>query len=118
MLDSEEAKNELKEKIEYELFLFDYILQEQSNKDVNKDEKPPFNLVIDNENGSVHVYATVPMLISISENEFLEVIKKFMPLTFVTCFKIFDMIFEWILEYNPGEVPWPSSDKIKKIRKT
>lgn len=102
------AKNQLKEKIDYELYLLDFISNYDEyfvgNKNITTIE-------LDNDSEHTHVKTKAHDTFSSSST----IINKVMPLTFISSFKVLDMIFEWILHKNYNNVPWTFTDKIRKI---
>ncbi|KAF5028446.1 hypothetical protein DSECCO2_658970 [anaerobic digester metagenome] len=110
----QKSKKCLKQKFEYELWLLDFISNE---KFFNGDQE--VDTVYFRDGGSllnrdIPLSATIKLCDDVAEN----LLKEIIPLTFVSSFKILDMIFEWILEMNkefPKSNYWTFESKIHRI---
>lgn len=89
------AQSQLKEKLEYELWLLDFLYKTLNifkggtalSEYTVVNRKPGASIAIKVGNGS-------------GSETTLEIMARIMPLTFTASYKILDMIFEWILEEN------------------
>lgn len=105
------------EKVGYELWYLKYIAKTQ---DIFEGGEELTTVEFDSE-----IIDRVNVDIKISEivgiGHAMNVIEAISPLTFVSAYKIIDMIFEWILEVNLtlgniNKVPWQYSQKVKILK--
>jgi len=104
--------NELKDKFGYELWILNFIINKKHV--LNSEISPNFFYYDDKQLRKVLVQDFPGSGIL---KEFLENIS---PLIFLTCYKIIDVIFEWILEEHEmngviNKVPWNFKEKIDEI---
>jgi hypothetical protein len=112
------AQSQLKEKLDYELWLLDYLSKTQ---DIFEGGSNISTITLTNRQPSAHIGITLTEVIG--SGAAIKVMDAMMPLTFTASFKILDMIFEWILEKNKQvgniqRVPWRFSEKINVISGT
>jgi len=112
------AQNQLKEKLDYELWLLDFL---SKNQEIFEGGTEISNITLTNRQSSAHIAITPHE--EIGSGAAMKVLDAMMPLTFTASFKILDMIFEWILEENNqvGKIqrfPRNFSEKIKIISDT
>ncbi|KUK17026.1 hypothetical protein [Thermococcus sibiricus] len=108
------AQERLKEKIGYELWLFDFL----SETETFEGGSNITTIVLVNRQPSAYVADTLAE--ALGSETVMKVLDTLMPLTFTASYKILDMIFEWILEENKKvgnirKVPWKFRKKIKVI---
>lgn len=108
------TQTRLEEKLSYELWLLDFLSITQKTFEGGTD----ISTITLEKDQPIHVSISVSEVIG--GGAALKVIEAMSPLTFVTSYKILDMIFEWILEENQtagniGKVPWRFSEKINTI---
>jgi len=108
------ARTRLQEKLSYELWLLDFLSRTQETFEGGTDIS-----TIKLEKGQP-IHISISISDTIGGGSALKVIEAMSPLTFVTSYKILDMVFEWILEENKEagnitRVPWQFSEKIKLI---
>jgi hypothetical protein len=104
----------LQEKLEYELWLLDFIsgtLEVLEGGSVSR-----ITLTAKKTEALVEVKVTD----SLAAGAVIKIVNAIMPLTFTAAYKILDVIFEWILQENHDtrngvRVPWKFSEKIKVI---
>ncbi|AIS32457.1 hypothetical protein BRM9_1645 [Methanobacterium formicicum] len=108
------SKKELEEKFDYELWLLDLIINEKMFYG-----DPQLDTVYFRDAGSLsNRSSSLSSTIKLCEDVAEKLLKEIIPLTFVSGFKILDMIFEWILEMNnqtPKSLHWTFEAKIKRI---
>ena len=107
------AQSQLKEKLDYELWLLDFLSKTQETFEGGSDIS---TITLTNRQSSAHVAITLTEVIG--SGAAMKVVDAMMPLTFTASFKILDMIFEWILEKNKKagniqKVPWRFKEKIE-----
>lgn len=110
------AQSQLKEKLDYELWLLDFLSKTQ---EIFEGESNISTITLTNRQPSAHVAITVTEVIG--SGAAMKVMDAMIPLTFTASFKILDMVFEWILEENKRagniqNVPWGFKEKIKCIK--
>lgn len=108
------SKKCLEEKFDYELWLLDFISNEKMFYGNPKVDTVYFRDVGSLSNRDIPLSASFKLCDDVAEN----LLKEIIPLTFVSSFKILDMIFEWILEMNnqtPNSYHWTFEAKIKRI---
>jgi len=109
------AQSQLKEKLDYELWLLDYLSKTQDTFEGESDIS-----TITLTNRKCNTYMRMPTSEVIGAGEAKKIMDAMMALTFTASFKNLDMIFEWILEKNKQariiqNVPWGFSEKIYVI---
>ncbi len=109
------AQERLKEKISYELWLLNFLSETQETFEGGSDIS---TITLTNRQPSAHVAITLTEVIG--SGAAMKVMNAMMPLTFISSYKILDMIFEWILEENKKvgniqRVPWRFKGKIEII---
>ncbi len=112
------AKDRLIEKLDYEIWLLEYISKTQvlfqGGADIstirlnNKDKVATVDVKIQEHVGAGHA---------------IQIIDSIAPLVFASSYKVLDMIFEWILEENRNsgiisKVPWKFCEKVSLISST
>lgn len=113
---SQSAREALQEKLAYELWLLDFLLDPaQAGSDDH------FRPGITYRNGQHGAMVSLRGHVTIGGKLAQKVIDAMCPLTFVTCYKVLDMVFEWVLEENSaaaniGRVPWKFAEKIPLLR--
>lgn len=110
------AQMQLREKLDYELWLLDFL---SNMEDIFTGGKDISTITLTNRQSVAHVAVSVTEVLG--SGQALEVMNAINPLTFTASYKVLDMIFEWILEGNRNagkisDVPWRFSKKIKKIQ--
>jgi hypothetical protein len=109
------AIERLKEKVDYELWLLDFLSKKQ---DILEGGAKVTEITLRNRKPGPNVHIAISEVLG--SGAALKIINAMRPLTFVASYKILDMIFEWILEENfrawkIGEIPWRFSDKIRML---
>lgn len=109
------AQIQLKEKLDYEVWLLDYLSKTQETFEGGSNIS---TITLTNRHPVDHV--AIKCTEVIGSGTAMKVMDAMMPLTFTASFKILDMIFEWILEENKraGNIqttPWRFNEKIKII---
>ena len=109
------AQKQLKEKLDYELWLLDYLSKTQ---DIFEGGSDISTITLTNRESSDHMRITTTEVIGSGAAK--KMMDAMMPLTFIASYKILDMIFEWILEKNKQvgiiqEISWKFSKKINVI---
>lgn len=112
------AISRLKEKIDYELWLLDFLSKTQ---EIFEGGANISTITLINKQAGAHIANTVTEVMGAESAG--KVMDAMSPLTFTASYKILDMIFEWILEENfkagyLKDVPWKFSEKIKIITST
>jgi hypothetical protein len=94
------ARDALHERLDYELWLLDFLMQTPDNGGGN-----PGRLIFRNRQAGAIVEMSGHIVIG--GRGLRRAIDAVRPLTFVTCYKVLDMIFEWILIQNfaGGNIP-------------
>jgi hypothetical protein len=108
------SKKELEEKFDYELWLLDFISNEKMFYGDPQLDTVYFRDAGSLSNRDISLSSTIKLCEDVAE----KLLKEIIPLTFVSSFKILDMIFEWILEMNnqtPKSLHWTFEAKIKRI---
>lgn len=109
------AQSQLKEKLDYELWLLDFLSKTQ---ETFKGGSNISTITLTNRQPSAHAAITFTEVIG--SGAAMKVMDAMMPLTFTASFKILDMFFEWILEENKRagniqRIPWRFKEKIEII---
>ena len=109
------AQSQLKEKLDYELWLLDYLSKTQDTFEGGSNIS---TITLINRHPSDYMRITHNEVLG--SGAAIKVMDAMMALTFTASFKILDMIFEWILEKNKQvgiiqRVPWRFREKIKII---
>ncbi len=109
------AQSQLKEKLDYELWLLDYLSKTQDTFEGESDIS-----TITLTNRKCNTYMRMPTSEVIGAGEAKKIMDAMMALTFIASYKILDMIIEWILEENKKSgniqsIPWEFCRKIKII---
>jgi len=109
------ARTRLQEKLGYELWLLDFLSRTQETFDGGANIS---TITLTNRQPGANVAIAVTEVIG--SGAAMKVMEAMSPLTFIASYKIFDMIFEWILEENHEagkvrRVPWRFSEKIEAI---
>lgn len=110
------AEIRLQEKLDYELWLLDFLSKSEDTFTGGKDIS---TITLTNRQARAHVAVSVTEVLG--SGPALKVMNAMSPLTFTASYKVLDMIFEWILEENRNagkikDVPWRFSEKIQKIQ--
>jgi hypothetical protein len=111
---NQDAQSQLKEKLDYELWLLDLLSKTQETFEGGSN----ISITHINRQPSAHVAITCTDVLG--SGAAMKVMDAMMPLTFSASFKILDMIFEWILEENKRagniqKIPWRFKEKIRII---
>jgi len=114
---SHNSQERLKEKIDYEIWLLDFLSKTQETFEGGTDIS-----TITLMNRQPGALVAVTFTETVGSGTAMKVIDAMNPLTFTVSYKILDMIFEWILEENPlnenvKKVPWKFLEKIELISK-
>ena len=109
------AQQALLDKLDYEIWLLDFLVKRQDMFEGGTD----ISLVeiTSNEPGTK---SNISATDCIGAGAAQSIMDAMTPLTFMACYKMIGMIFEWILEENQrsgniSKVPWPFSDKLKLL---
>jgi hypothetical protein len=115
------AQRRLREKLDYELWLLDFL---SNTEETFTGGTNISTITLINRQPAAHIAIGLTEVLGLGTA--IEVMNKMMPLTFTACYKILDMIFEWILEenYAAGNIKdkrspsqWKFSKKIDKLHK-
>jgi len=115
------AQTQLREKLDYELWLLDFLSESQQAFEGGKSIS---TITLTNRQANLH--RAIRDSDESGSGKAMKVKDAMSPLTFTASYKILDMIFEWILEenYAAGKIKdkkppsqWPFSTKIDKIPK-
>lgn len=114
----ENTQAHLREKLDYELWLLDFL---SSTQEYIEGGSHPSKVTLTNRQPGGQVAITVTD--DVGAGKANELINAMRPLMLTASFKIFDMIFEWILEENReagkiSRVPWSFSEKIRTLSDT
>lgn len=113
------SQEQLKEKLGYELWLLSYLTN--TEKTIGGEANIPVATFTNREN-NFHEKIEISEILGAGSAK--KIINLIAPLTFTACYKILDMIFEWVLEENHlaerihnKKIPsqWRFSEKIKQI---
>lgn len=112
------AQNQLKEKFDYELWLLDFLSE---NQKIYEGGPNISTITLTNRKPSAH--EAMSFTEAIGSEAAMKIMDTMMPLTFIASYKILDMIIDWILEENKKSgniqsVPWQFNKKIKIISNT
>lgn len=111
------AQTRLREKLDYELWLLEFVSQTQERLAGGSNLS---TITLTNRQPGANAAITVTEFPGAGEA--MKIVDAMTPLTFTASYKILDMIFEWILEENRNDgrimqVPLRFSEKITTIRK-
>jgi hypothetical protein len=111
------AQVRLKEKMDYEQWLLDFLSKTQKSLE---GERKVTQITLKNRQSGPNVHFALSDVLG--SGAALEIINAMRPLIFVASYKILDMIFEWILQENRDSgkmkrVLWPFSEKIEMFSK-
>lgn len=109
------AQDRLREKLDYELWLLDFLSKTQETFEGGSDIS---TITLRNRERGAHMDLTATDVIG--SGTAMKVMDAMMPLTFTASYKILDMIFEWILEENRTagnvkNIPWRFVERIETI---
>lgn len=104
------SRTRLRDKIGYERWLLRFISETQDVFEGGIDT------TITLTSGSQVAHVNIGVTEVIGSGLAIKALDALSALTFVSCYKVLDMIFEWILEENQFSVPWEFSKKVKLVK--
>lgn len=110
------APEELAEKITFELEALEYLRRELFDQSEQPDSSMDIVLGDVAENGNLLATVNVVFTESMSAGAVGAALARLKPLVFSACFKLHDMLAEWILRSN-GCIDWPFRKKISSYRR-